>query len=215
MRTLPRGLRVLQTSDSAEMPCELEVLLADEMAISVLARPQNSDSELGVEQLCVVAHAGADGIARTLRAGEVEHWEPPHNSLVRLSACALLPPGVVAAKAGVAAGDVTLYPAEHQCTWGSLGGEEPNVQLDFVTAVQPPGDMAEDIAGRPSSVREATTSSVATCTVSTEQIEFARAVGGEREFAVVRLLFPASMGGEPCPVARELAEIAWGKLPPA
>ncbi|WP_216215494.1 hypothetical protein [Amycolatopsis aidingensis] len=215
--TLSRGVRVLETA-SDERSCERHLVLADDIAISVFAQRQEPDAEVSAEQICAVAKAGVDAIFETVQAGSAPHWDPPHNSLARLSACSALPTDEVLGLLGRAsAEEVTLFPAEHQCIWGLPGGETPNAQLDFVvSAEQGATDDAavERIAGRSTTVDPTGTDTLRVCTIRTEHIEFSQAIEGEREYAVVRTLFPAETGTDPCEVGRKLAELAWPALPP-
>ncbi|GAB3478206.1 hypothetical protein [Amycolatopsis cihanbeyliensis] len=214
--TLSRGMRVVQT-DSDERRCERHLVLADDVAISVFAQRQGADAELSAEQICAVAKAGVDAIFETVQTGNAPHWEPPHNSLARLSACSALPTDEVLGLLGRTSREVTLFPAEHQCIWGLPGGETPNAQLDFVVSAEETssGDASvEQIAGRSTTVDPTGTDELRVCTISTEHIEFAQAIEGEREYAVIRTLFPSATGTDPCEVGSKLAEMAWPTLPP-
>ncbi|OQO92276.1 hypothetical protein B1813_08600 [Saccharomonospora piscinae] len=215
LATLPGEVRLVATSAQGRLPCSLDVVLADDVRVEVSADAQRSDSTLDSETVCAVARSAADGIHATLASGQAGHWEPPTHSLARLSACGLLPTDEVAAIVGTSS-RVTLYPAEHQCTWGTPGGERPNAQLDFTVGPElgsRDGDE-ESLAGRDTVVHLARTDSVSVCTLSTEQGPFAEAIDGEREIAVVRVLLPGG-GAEPCEAGRALAEAAWEKLPAA
>lgn len=213
--TLPGRSRVVRTSADGDLPCESHLLLADDIAVSVVADVQLARSELDTGTVCGIARAAAEGIHRTVSAGQVRHWDPPGDSLARLSACALLADRDVAGRMGAATAEVTLFPAEHQCTWSVAGGEGTNAQLDLV--VRKPLDSSagsiERIGGRRTLVELTETQTVRVCTLSTEHAPFAQAVEDEREFAVVRVLFTADAGKDPCAAGRELATVAWPKLP--
>ncbi|ASR35989.1 hypothetical protein BAY61_14370 [Prauserella marina] len=197
--------------------CELHVVLADGVGIEVSARPQQSDSGLAGDKVCAIAEAGARGMVTTLESGEVRHWKPAHNSLARVSACGPLPSAQVAKMVAASPSDVTLYPAEHQCTWGVSEGETSNVQLDFILgpALDPRDGTVEDIGGRSSLVVPTDTENLRVCNIYTEHIEFPDAVEGEREIALVRVLHLTETGKDPCDTARQVAGMAWPRLPPS
>lgn len=211
--TLAGDVRVVATSAEGTRPCTLRVVLADETRIEVKADAQRSGSAMPSETVCAVARTAAEGIHTSLSSGAVEHWEPPTTSLARLSACGLLPAGEVADLVGTSS-EVTLYPAEHQCTWGTPGGEQPNAQLDFTVGPKPDFANAdrETVAGRDTMVHLAQTDSLSVCTLTTEHGPFAEAVDGEVELAVVRVLLTDGEA-DPCEHGIDLAEAAWEKLP--
>lgn len=213
LATMPGEVRLVATSAEGRRPCTLDVVLADDTRIEVRTDAQRPESTMTSETVCAVARTAAEGMHATLSAGGVEHWEPPTNSLARLSACGLLSAGEVADLVGTST-EVTLYPAEHQCTWGTEGGGEPNAQLDFTvgpTLTRDDGEQ-ETIAGRETAVHLAQTGSVSACTLTTEQGPFAAAVDGEVELAVVRVLLTDG-DADACEPGRRLAEAAWEKLP--
>ncbi|NIJ10908.1 hypothetical protein FHU38_001252 [Saccharomonospora amisosensis] len=214
---LPGRTRVVRTSADGDLPCESHLLLEDNIAVSVVADAQLSESELDFGTVCGIARAGAEGIHQTMSSGQVRHWNPPANSFARLSACALLAAPDVAARVEASTADVTLYPAEHQCTWGVAGGEHSNAQLDLVVGkpLDPSAGSVENIGGRRTLVELTETQTVRVCTLFTEHAPFADAVEDERELAVVRVLHPADTGKDPCSTGRELAGAAWPKLPAA
>lgn len=218
--TLGRGagiLRVTDGEDDAESPtCELQLVLSDGAGIEVRTGELDSGSDLGQVTLCAVARTGAEAVYRTLDAGEVTHWDPPADSLARVPACSLLAAADVAERIGVAPGETTRLPGEHQCLWGRPGGDSPNAQLDFVLGelsdYQVGGGATETIRGRKTLVLGSATESVNGCTLVTEHADFARAVRGERELAAVRVL-STDPKGKPCETGRALARRAWPKLP--
>lgn len=216
LRALPGGARVMQAETAADK-CELRLVLVDGLDVSVLAKPQGTDVEFDEKQLCAVAEAGATGVHETARNGQIKHWEPAPNSLARLSPCGILPAAEITSRTGIAETDVTLLPAEHQCRWGPAG-EKANVQLDFFAGkevddttgvIGPP----EDIAGRPTIIFASGASTVAVCNAYTDNIPYALGKDGEIERAVVRVLLPKDDGRDGCAIARELAALAWPKLP--
>ncbi|MCT2587819.1 hypothetical protein [Actinophytocola gossypii] len=199
--------------------CVMALVFADDVAVSTTAEPELVDT-VPKETLCALARAGAEGIAEAARTNLVRHWEPPTNSLARVSACGLLPPDQVANLLGIEPERVNLYPSEHQCRWGVPGGSTPTAKLDFEVGADP-GKVgvahrtpAEDIAGRGTWLVPTDTSNITVCTVVTEHIPFALQEG-EREYAVIRVAAPTTTGADACGIGRELATVAWTKLPAA
>ncbi|MEU3269887.1 hypothetical protein ABZ639_03520 [Saccharomonospora sp. NPDC006951] len=211
----PGDARIVRVP-SGGATCELHVVLTDGIGIEVSARPQQYDSVLEDDKVCAIAEAGARGMVTTLSSGEIRHWKPAHNSLARVSACGPLPAAEVAKMVDASPSDVTLYPAEHQCTWGVGEGETSNVQLDFILGpeLDPRDGTMEDIGGRSSLVIPTDTENLRVCNISTEHIEFPDAVEGEREIALVRVLHLTETGKDPCDTARQVAGTAWPRLPP-
>lgn len=217
VRGLPGNASIVEVPTQISGNCVMALLLADDVAVSTIAAPELIDT-VPQETVCALAQAGAEGVAEAARSNLVRHWEPPHNSLARQSACGLLPPDEVASLLGITPERVALYPAEHQCRWGRPGGATATVKVDFPVAVDPgaagvpPDTPVEEIGGRTTWVAHAGVSTVDTCTLVTEHIPFALGKG-EREYAVLRVAVPKDSGKDPCAIGRQLTTAAWQKLP--
>lgn len=217
VRRLTRGAAIVEVPTQISGACSMALLLADDTAMSAIATAELVDT-VPQETLCTLAQAGAEGIFHAVGNNLVRHWEPPHNSLARVSACGLLPAEKVATQLGITGDRVSLYPAEHQCRWGRPGGDTATVKLDFPVGNSPgvagvqDGTPGEPIDGHPTWVVPASTSDILVCTVVTEHIPFG--LGRDlREYAVLRVALPVSTGKDACAIGRDLATSAWPQLP--
>lgn len=219
IRRLPGNAAIVEVPTQIAENCVMALLLADDVAVSAIAEPDLL-ATVPPETVCALARAGAEGIAEAARTNLVRHWEPPHNSLARQSACGLLPREEVASLLGITPERVALYPAEHQCRWGRPGGDTATVKLDFPVGADaevagaPLDSPVERLGGRPTWIVPAGTSTVDTCTLVTEHIPFALQEG-EVEFAALRVAVPPQAGKDPCAIGRQLTAAAWPKLPAA
>lgn len=217
VRALPGNAAIVEVPTQITSNCVMALLLADDVAVSTTAEPELVDT-VPQDTLCALARAGAEGIEEVARTNRVRHWEPPHNSLARQSACGLLPAKDVGSLLGITPERVALYPAEHQCRWGRSGGDTATVKVDFPVGTDegiagvPDGTPAERLGGRDTWVAHAGTSTVDTCTLVTEHIPFALQKG-EREYAALRVAVPTGAGKDPCAIGKQLTAYAWPKLP--
>jgi len=216
VRSLPGNAAIVEVPTQITGSCVMALRLADDIAVSATAEAELVDT-VPAETLCALARDGAEGIAEVARTDRVRHWEPPHNSLARQSACGLLPADDVATLLGITE-RVSLYPAEHQCRWGRSGGATATVKLDFPVGIDagvagvPDESPVEEIGGRPTWIVRAGTGEVDTCTLVTEHVPFALQ-RGEYEFAALRVAVPTSEGKDPCAIGRQLTDYAWPRLP--
>lgn len=219
VRELPRDTAILEIPTQLSDACVMALLLADDIAVRADAQPVELDESLR-DAACELARTAVEGIFDIAHAGKVGHWEPPMNSLARQSACGLLPPEEVARLLGITADVVTLYPAEHQCRWGRTGGDTATAKLDFpvgkdreAAGISEGYDVEEEIGGRHSWIAEIGAGAIEVCNVATEHIEYALGEQNEREYVVLRISVPTTLGKDACTVARELAALAWPRLP--
>lgn len=216
LRALPGNAAIVEVPTQITGSCVVALRLADDIAVSATAEAELVDT-VPSTTLCALARSGAEGIAEVARTNRVRHWEPPHNSLARQSACGLLPADDVASLLGITE-RVSLYPAEHQCRWGRSGGASATVKVDFPVgsdegvAGVPGGTPVEELGGRPTWVSQAGTGDIDTCTLVTQHIAFAPQ-RGEVEFAALRVAVPTSEGKDPCAIGRQLTDYAWPRLP--
>ncbi|MFC3451759.1 hypothetical protein [Amycolatopsis speibonae] len=200
---LPRGLRLVR-ADLQGQPV-LHLLFADDSSLRV-GTFFGSREATGSPALDVATKT-AESAARALAAGkQANHLDYLGKSLARLDACsALWSDAEVSARLGTAVsgkGDLS----RHQCLWSEPNGERL-VRLEFGLGPRPKASAAvaeETLAGRKSFVQEVSGG----CTVLTGHIGGPGALADKVEHAVLAVQAP-----DACGIARELAAVAWPKLP--
>ncbi len=220
---LPEGRSVVATLDDGTSivhvgrDCDMALVLGDGGV--VLTSVEASGTVVPSDDvLCGLTQGAARGVHDVAAGGRVEHWDDlPRNSFGRVAACEVLDDEEVAAAIGDTSARSYVYPAGHQCRWGSAGGETPTAKLDF-PVVETPQDAGvpdsaalEPIGGRQSWVVDTTTESLTVCTVLTEHIDFRPGLG-TKEYAALRVAIPTG-GVDACTAARTLAGKAWQDLP--
>ncbi|ANN16526.1 hypothetical protein SD37_13255 [Amycolatopsis orientalis] len=201
--SLPRGLRVVR-SDLQGQPL-LHLVFADDSSLRIGTFFENREAA-GPEVLAVATKI-LDGVARSLASGkQARHLEYRDGSLARLDACSALLSGTeVSARLGEAVsgkGDLS----GHQCLWGDQGAPRL-VRMEFGLGPHPKaagGVQEERLGGRRSFVQEVSGG----CTVLTSHIGGPDPERNQVEHAILAVQAP-----DACRVARELAAIAWPKLP--
>ncbi|MFI6305562.1 hypothetical protein ACIBCH_27105 [Amycolatopsis thailandensis] len=199
---LTRDLRVVRT-DLEGQPI-LHLVFTDDSSIRVgtfFTSPGSASEAL------TAATKTLEGAVRSLVAGkQAAHLAYRENSLARLDACsALWSDAEVSARLGTTvAGKGDL--SRHRCLWGEQAADRL-VRLEFGLGPRPKaaaGVREETLGGRESFVQEISGG----CTVRTSHIEGPGANRNQAEHALLAVQAPNA-----CDVARELANVAWPKLP--
>ncbi|MBB5856761.1 hypothetical protein ACFQ05_28120 [Amycolatopsis umgeniensis] len=197
-----RDLRVVRT-DLEGQPL-LHLVFADDSSIRVgtyFSSPAGDDESLAA------ATKTLEGAVRSLVAGkQAAHLDYRENSLARLDACsALVSDSEVSARLGTPVsgkGDLS----RHQCLWGEQSAER-FARLEFGLGPNPKATASapeEMLGGRRSFVQEVSGG----CTVLTGHIGGPAASKNQFEHAVLAVQAPKA-----CEIAREMANVAWPKLP--
>ncbi len=199
--SLPRGLRMVR-SDLQGQPL-LHLIFADDSSLRI---GTFFEAAAGPDLLTLVAKI-AESVARSLAAGkQPAHLDYRARSLARLDACsALLSDSEVSARLGGAVsgkGDLS----RHQCLWGEQNAER-FARLEFGLGPSPRATASapeETLGGRRSFVQEVSGG----CTVLTGHIGGPDANRNQVEHALLAVQAPKA-----CDIAREMANVAWSKLP--
>ncbi|OXM46992.1 hypothetical protein CFP71_36165 [Amycolatopsis thailandensis] len=199
---LTRDLRVVRT-DLEGQPL-LHLVFTDDSSIRVgtfFTSPGSASEALAA------ATKTLEGAVRSLVAGkQAAHFDYRENSLARLEACsALWSDSDVSARLGTTVsgkGDLS----RHRCLWGEQGADRL-ARLEFGLGPRPKAAanvQEETLGGRKSFVQEISGG----CTVRTSHVEGPGANRNQVEHALLAVQAPNA-----CDVARELANVAWPKLP--
>ncbi|MFK0251737.1 hypothetical protein ACIQUM_44160 [Amycolatopsis azurea] len=201
--SLPRGLRMVR-SDLQGQPL-LHLLFADDSSLRVgtFLGSGETDGSPALE----VAKKAAETAGRALAGGKpVAHLAYREGSLARLDACtALWSDAEVSARLGTTVsgkGDLS----RHQCLWGEPDAER-FVRLEFGLGPRPTASGTageETLGGRKSFVQEVSGG----CTVLAGHIGGPAGLEDRVEHALLAVQAPNA-----CGIARELAAVAWPKLP--
>ena len=175
-----------------------------------------------VKQHCSTARKAADTVVAVVAGGTVEHYTYPRGSFGRLKPC-LGPSGVLTSEQASNVLEVEIAalsrPNGHDCRLQDDFGSDPSAQVYLNTT---PSERyiserasAEEIAGRKSYVRALEHDG---CVASTLGISNAYMYDDSPHDAMIEVANVAVFNvkdGQPCKLARALAEHAWPKLPKA
>lgn len=197
------GLRIFEEAPVPDR-CARYILFSDNVTMAVSADTRDTPGK-NISQLCSVTEKATTTIAENVAANKVGHRKYEPSSLGPLDACAAVSVSL-AQVPGLAAGEVTTYPAHHQCRWGSA--TVPSLTLRYV--LSEPSTAAnvtrEKIAGRDTGVYNVDISGRALCVAEVKQ-------GPGRELAQVIVRLTPSNSEAACVAARGVAAEVWSKLP--
>jgi hypothetical protein len=195
-------LRVFEQSPVPDR-CARYVVFGDNVTMAVSADTADSPG-VTVSQLCSVTEKAANVIAATISGRRVVHRAYPGTSFGPLDACkaAVTSLGQVP---GLAAAQVSSYPAHHQCRWGSA--TVPSLTVRYVLA-SPSGAANvrhETIDGKPSGVY--------TVDIGGPTLCVAEVKGDNGELAQVIVRMAPGDAEVACRAVQVVAGEVWSKLP--
>jgi hypothetical protein len=196
----------LRIFEEAPVPdrCARYILFSDNITMAVSADTRDTPGK-NISQLCSVTEKATTTIAENVAANRVNHRVYEPSSLGPLNAC----DAVVVSLAqvpGLAAGEVTTYPAHHQCRWGSA--TVPSLTLRYVLSEPSTASNVtrENIAGRDTGVYNVDVNGRTLCVAEVKQ-------GSGRELAQVIVRLAPNNSEVACAAARGVAAEVWSKLP--
>ncbi|MBP2323240.1 hypothetical protein JOF56_003625 [Kibdelosporangium banguiense] len=197
------GLRIFEEPPLPDR-CARYILFSDNVTLAVSADTRDTPGK-NISQLCSVTEKAATVIAENVAARKVTHHQYAASSLGPLNACAAVTVSLPQVP-GLAAGEVTTYPATHQCRWGSE--TVPSLTLRYVLSEPSTASNVqhENISGRQTGVYNVDVNGRTLCVAEVKQ-------GTGRELAqVIVRLAPGSQEAA-CVAARGVAAEVWSKLP--
>jgi hypothetical protein len=183
--------------------CARYIVFRDNITMAVSADSVDSPDKT-VSELCAVAEKSATVIAGNVAAKKVTHRQYEPTSFGSLDACkaAVVSLGQIP---GLAAAEVTSYPAHHQCRWGNA--TVPSLQLRYVLSEpsNAPNVLHETIVGKATGVY--------TVDVGGRSLCVAEVKGSNGELAQIIVRLAPNNADAACAAARVVASEVWGKLP--
>jgi hypothetical protein len=199
-------VRALRIFEAAPVPdrCARYILFSDNVTMAVSADTRDTPGK-NVAELCSVAEKATTVIAENVLARRIAHRQYEPSSLGPLNACEAASVSLPQVP-GLVVGELTTYPAHHQCRWGSE--TVPSLTLRYVLSEPStaPEVQRETIAGRPTGVYNVAVNGRALCVAEARQ-------GTGRELAQVIVRLPPNKPEAACVAARVVAAEVWGKLP--
>lgn len=196
----------LRIFEAAPVPdrCARYIVFSDHVTMAVSADTRDTPGK-NVSQLCSVTEKATTVIAENVLARKFAHRQYEPSSLGPLNACDAVMVSL-AQVPGLAAGEVTTYPAHHQCRWGSE--TLPSLTLRYVLSEPStaPNVKQENISGRPTGVYTVDVNGRTLCVAEVRQ-------GGGRELAQVIVRLAPNKAEAACMAARAVASEVWSKLP--
>jgi hypothetical protein len=194
-------LRVFEVSPVPDR-CARYILFSDNVTLAVSA--DTADSAGTVSELCSVTERAANVIAQNVTAKKISHQQYEPTSFGPLDACKAAVTSL-AQIPGLAAAQITSYPAHHQCRWGN--GTAPSLTLRYVLnePSTAPEVHHETIAGKATGVY--------TVDLGGRSLCVAEVKGTGRELAQVIVRLAPDNADAACSAARVVASEVWNKLP--
>ncbi|MET0234744.1 MAG: hypothetical protein ABW224_08925 [Kibdelosporangium sp.] len=197
------GLRIFEEAPVPDR-CARYILFSDGITMAVSADTRDTPGK-NISQLCSVTEKTTTSIAENIAARKIAHHQYEPTSLGTLDACDAVTVSL-AQVPGLAAGEVTTYPAHHQCRWGSV--TVPSLTLRYV--LDEPSDAPEvkreSIAGRQTGIYNVEVNGRTLCVAEVKQ-------GKGRELAQVIVRLAPGSAEAACAAARTVAAEVWSKLP--
>jgi hypothetical protein len=196
------ALRVFEAPPMTDR-CARYIVFRNNVTMAVSADTADSPDKT-VPELCAVAEKTTTVIAGNVAAKKLTHHRYQSTSFGPLDACkaAVVSLGQIP---GLAAAEVTNYPAHHQCKWGT--SIVPSLQVRYV--LNEPSTAAnvshETIVGKPTGVY--------TVDVGGRSLCVAELKGANRELAQIVVRLAPNNEEAACNAARIVASEVWGKLP--
>jgi hypothetical protein len=184
--------------------CARYILFSDNVTMAVSADTRDTPGK-NISQLCSVTEKATTAIAENVAANKVSHRRYEPSSLGPLDACNAVTVSL-AQVPGLAAGEVTTYPAHHQCRWGS--DTVPSLTLRYVLNEPSTASFVkrETIGGRDTGVYNVDVNGRTLCVAEVKQ-------GNGRELAQVIVRLAPNNEEAACAAARVVAAEVWSKLP--
>jgi hypothetical protein len=184
--------------------CARYILFSDNVTMAVSADTRDTPGK-NISQLCSVTEKATTTIAENVAANKVSHRQYEPRSLGPLDACDAVAVSL-AQVPGLAVGEVTSYPAHHQCRWGSA--TVPSLTLRYVLSEPSTASNVrrENISGRDTGVYNVDINGRTLCVAEVKQ-------GTGRELAQVIVRLAPNNSEAACVAARGVAAEVWSKLP--
>jgi hypothetical protein len=195
-------LRVFELSPVPDR-CARYVLFSDNVTMAVSADTADSPG-VTVSALCSVTEKAANVVAANISAKKLEHRPYAGTSFGPLDACkaAVTSLGQIP---GLAAAQVTSYPAHHQCRWG--GATVPSLTVRYVLSDPSTSPNVRHLAidGKPSGVYTVDIGGPTLCVAEVQ--------GDNRELAQVVVRMAPGNADVACRAVQVVAGEVWSKLP--
>jgi hypothetical protein len=198
-----RSLRVFEEGPVPDR-CARYIVFSDNVTLAVSADSRDSPGAK-VAELCSVAEKATTAIAEHVVGKKLKHRQYEPASLGRLDACKAVTT-TLGQVPGLAAGEVTSYPARHQCRWGSATMPSVTVRYVLDEPSTKPEVKRETIAGKDTGIYNVAVTGRSLCVAEVKQ-------GSGRELAQIAVRLPPNNDMAACAAARVIAGEVWGKLP--